>query len=45
MDISVDYLLRNYRVDDMLWWFRWRQQGMHGRVALVGLKGNPSHPL
>ena len=24
MAISVDYLLRNYHVDDMLWWFRHR---------------------
>ena len=30
MEVSVDYLLRNYEVDDMLWWFRWRAQGMTG---------------
>jgi hypothetical protein len=31
MEISMDYLLRNYDVDNMLWWFRWRRQGMTGQ--------------
>ena len=30
MEISVDYLLRNYHEDNMLWWFRWRAAGMTG---------------
>jgi hypothetical protein len=32
MEISVDYLLRNYEVDNMLWWFRWRAQNMRGSI-------------
>ena len=29
MQISIDYLLRNYNVDNMLWWFRHRAGNQH----------------
>jgi hypothetical protein len=31
MAVSIDYLLRNYEVDNMLWWFRHRRSG--GRTS------------
>ena len=34
MAISLDYLLRNYRVDEMLWWFRHRAGQVRVRVRV-----------
>ena len=52
MAISVDYMLRNYFVDDMLWWFRQRaglpqpnaSAGPHGWDRCVqNLRGGDGH--